>query len=65
MDPFSEVSSSIALYPWLVVFVTPPSTAVLLVRLPFLSSAYAHDAFVTPVLVLSVAVTNRFSESYP
>jgi len=32
VDPSREVSSSIALYPWLVVVLTPPMTAVLLVR---------------------------------
>jgi len=65
VDPSREVSSSIALYPWLVVFVTPLRTAVLLVRFPFLSYAYAHDAVVAPALVFSVAVISRFRVSYP
>jgi hypothetical protein len=65
VDPFNEVSSSIALYPWVVVLLTPARTAVLLVRLPALSYAYAHDAFVAPALVFSVAVMSRFRVSYP
>src|SRR5664279_3734105 len=65
VDPFREVSSSIALYPWLVVFVTPLRTAVLLVRLPSLSYAYAQEALVAPALVFSVAVISRFRVSYP